>query len=51
MTFGDIIVLAVLALIVGAVICHMLRDRKKGKHCGCGSCQGCAMAGKCHEKQ
>ena len=44
MTFGDIVVLGILGLIVGSVIFHMLRKKKEGKHCGCGSCQGCAMA-------
>ncbi len=47
-TYGDIVVLAVLALIVGAVVYGMIRDKKKGKSCGCGSCKGCAMAGSCH---
>lgn len=47
MTWGDIIVLAVLGLIIGAVIGKMIRDKKNGKHCSCGSCQGCSMAGSC----
>ncbi len=38
--YGDILVLAVLGLTVGLVIARMLRDRKKGNHCG--SCKGCA---------
>ena len=50
MTFGDIIVLAVLALVVGLVVRGMIRDKKKGK-CGgcsgCSGCSGCAMAGTC----
>ena len=50
MTFGDIVVLGILGLIVGSVIFHMLRKKKEGKHCGCGSCQSCAMAGKCHQE-
>ena len=47
MTFGDIIVLAVLALVIGLVVRGMIRDKKKGKSCGCGSCKGCSMAGSC----
>ena len=48
MTFGDIVVLAVLGLIIGSVIRKMVKDKKSGKSCGCGSCQGCSMAGSCH---
>ena len=47
MTFGDILVLAVLALIIGLIIRGMVRDKKKGKACGCGSCTGCSLAGSC----
>ena len=50
MTFGDIIVLGVLALVVGLVIVGMIRDKKKGKSCGCGSCKGCSMAGSCSSR-
>lgn len=46
--YGDLIVLAVLGLAVGAVVRNMLRKKKQGKSCGCGSCAGCAMAGTCH---
>lgn len=45
---GDIVVLAVLGVTVAAVVFSMVRDKKKGKHCG--SCSGCAMAGCCHNK-
>lgn len=41
--WGDVIVLAVLGLIVGAVIAGMIRNKKKGKCCGCSSCAGCSM--------
>ena len=47
MTIGDILVLAALALIIGLIIRGMLRDKKEGKACGCGSCTGCSMAGSC----
>ncbi len=45
MTGGDILVLAVLGLIVGAIIGSMVRNKKKGKHSCCGSCTGCSLAG------
>ena len=44
---GDVIVLSGIALVVAAVIMGMLRDKKKGKSCGCSSCKGCSMAGSC----
>lgn len=48
MTFGDVIILGILASVIAAVIVNMLRKKKSGKTCGCASCEGCAMAGKCH---
>lgn len=44
---GDIIVLGVLAVVVVLIIAGMIRDKKKGKSCGCSSCKGCSMAGSC----
>ena len=45
---GDIVVLLVLALLVGAVVVRMVKDKKTGKGgCGCG-CKGCANAPYCH---
>ena len=44
---GDIIVLAVLAAVVVLIVAGMIRDKKKGKSCGCSSCKGCSMAGSC----
>ena len=44
---GDIIVLGVLALAVGLIVAGIIRDKKKGKVSGCGSCKGCSMAGSC----
>lgn len=46
---GDIIVLFVLCLVVGAVIAAMIRDKKKGTGCcgGCTGCSGCAAKGSC----
>ena len=48
---GDIIVLSVLGIIVGLVIYSMIRNRKKGKDCGCGGCSGCAMSEHCHKRK
>lgn len=47
-SYGDILVIVVLALVVGLIVRGMIRDKKKGKSCGCSSCSGCAMAGSCH---
>ena len=48
MTFGDILVLAVLGLVVGLIIGGMVRDKKRGKACGgCSGCSGCACSGSC----
>ena len=50
MTFGDIIVIAVLALIIGLIVRGMIRDRKQGKCCGssgCSNCASCASCGSC----
>ena len=41
---------AVLALLVGAIVWSMIRNKKKGKtSCGCG-CENCAMRGQCHKE-
>lgn len=42
---GDILVLSVLGLVIAAVIVGMIRDKKKGKHCG--GCSGCSGNGAC----
>ena len=44
---GDLIVLAVLALIVSMAVGKLRRDKKRGGCCG--NCSGCA--GGCHCKQ
>lgn len=47
---ANIAVCALLFAAVAAIICGMLRSKKKGKSsCGCG-CAGCSMAGKCGTK-
>lgn len=43
MTFGDIIVIGVLILVVGLIIRGMLRDRRKG----CSGCSGCRESSLC----
>lgn len=40
---GTIIVVCILVVSVGCVIHQLVRDRKKGKSCGCGDCNGCGM--------
>ncbi len=47
MTFGDIIVIAVLVLIIALIVRGMIRDKKKGKCCGCSGCSGCPSKGAC----
>ena len=47
MTFGDIIVIAVLVLVIGLIVRGMIRDKKKGKCCGCSGCSGCPSKGTC----
>ena len=47
MTYGDMIVIAVLVLIVALIIRGMIRDKKKGKCCGCSGCSGCPSRGTC----
>ncbi len=49
--YGDLIVLVILGLIVGAVIASTVRGRKKGKCCGCSGCTGCTMAGTCQKQR
>ena len=47
MTFGDIVVIAVLILIIALIVRGMVRDRKQGKCCGCSGCSGCPSKGAC----
>ena len=47
---GTLIVCALLAVLVGGIVCKMIRDKKKGKSaCGC-NCACCPMSGACHKK-
>ncbi|MBQ8358005.1 MAG: FeoB-associated Cys-rich membrane protein [Clostridia bacterium] len=51
--WGNIVILAVIALIVGAIVFNYIRAKKKGKNtggCGCG-CGGCSMQGMCHSQK
>ncbi len=43
LTYGDWIVIGVLAVIVGAILVRMIRNRKKS----CGSCRGCCGSSQC----
>ncbi len=46
--WGNLLVLALLALVLAAVIRGQWRGRKEGKSgCGCG-CDGCPSRGICH---
>ena len=42
MTYGDIIVIAALVLIIALIVRGMIRDKKQGKCCGCSGCSACA---------
>lgn len=50
LNLSTIIIAAVLIIIVVAIIIHLHNDTKKGKSMCGGSCEGCAMSGKCHTK-
>ena len=44
---GTWLVGSILVVIIGMVIRKMIRDKKNGKSCGCGTdCKGCS--GNCH---
>lgn len=46
MNLSTFIILVVLAVIIGAVIRGMIRDKKAGKGCsGCSECSGCSSGG------
>ena len=50
---GTIIVGYVLAVIVGAIIVKMVRDKKSGKSacgCGCGGCTACEQGYRTKQK-
>lgn len=48
---ATILICAALIAIVAAIICSMVRNRKKGKSsCGCG-CADCLMNGSCHSEK
>ncbi len=45
---GNIVVIAIVAVILALALRSVIRDRLSGKgSCGCG-CSSCAMKGKCH---
>lgn len=48
---GTILISAVLLVIVIAIVCYLIRQKKQGKSsCGAG-CSHCANAGCCHHQQ
>ena len=49
MTFGDLIVITVLILVIGIILRGMIRDKKRGKTCS--GCSGCAYSGSCPHSQ
>ncbi len=50
MDLSTLIILVILAVIIGAVVRIMIRDKKAGKGCGgcAGGCGGCAGSSMCH---
>ena len=50
MNLSTFIILVILAVIIGAVVRIMIRDKKAGKGCGgcAGGCGGCAGSSMCH---
>lgn len=49
---GNIIIIAILAIIVFLIIRKLVKAKKQGKSsCGCGcGCSSCPMSDKCHEE-
>lgn len=48
---GNICISLVLVIIVAAIICGIIKDKRQGKSsCGC-NCSHCAMSGSCHYKK
>lgn len=49
--WGNIVILGVIALIVGAIVFSYIRAKRQGKStCSCG-CGQCAMQGICHRQK
>ena len=45
---GTVAVCLGLALLLGAVVIYMIKEKKRGGGCGCG-CSSCAMRDRCHQ--
>lgn len=43
----DFVIIGIVALLAGAAIWHIRKQKKQGGGCGCG-CSGCSMSGLCH---
>ncbi|MBR2465160.1 MAG: FeoB-associated Cys-rich membrane protein [Clostridia bacterium] len=49
--WGNVVILGVIALIVGAILFSYVRKKRQGKStCLCG-CSQCAMQGICHQQK
>lgn len=48
MNFASWILTILLCIIVGGILYKMKQDKKQGKSCCSGGCQGCASQGACH---
>ena len=49
--WGNILVIAALAVLVTVLVLSLIASKRKSKSSGggcCGGCAGCAMQGKCH---
>ena len=47
-SWGDILILGVIALVFGAILFFYIRAKRKGKSTCAHGCSGCAMQGLCH---
>lgn len=48
---ATVIISALVAVLLGAIVFNMIRNKKKGKSsCSCG-CGGCPMSDSCHGKK
>ena len=49
--WSTIVVGLALAAVIGGIVLHMIRQKRRGEtSCGCG-CSNCAMRGECHASQ
>lgn len=49
--WGNVLIIAILAVLMTGLVWSLIRAKRKNKGGGCcGGCAGCAMQGKCHAK-